>query len=186
MFNDIDTPCICKKHHPVFYNILKCLQILRRFYVKRERILNFRPVVSKTLITKTNLINSWGIRETPIRKIPTGKIPTHQTPPWKIPTRNIPTQKIPTWNITTHAFKYFHPSFYIFCFFSYLSKPFIRITTAKGVTTVEGIETMFCLLSFLITFTKQPINLDWKFKNDWTKRLQKVPRKINVSLSLAK
>ena len=117
MFNDIDTPCICKKHHPVFYNILKCLQILRRFYVKRERILNFRPVVSKTLITKTNLINSWGIRETPIRKIPTGKIPTHQTPPWKIPTRNIPTQKIPTWNITTHAFKYFHPSFYIFCFF---------------------------------------------------------------------
>ena len=28
--------------------------------------------------------------------------------------------------------------------------------------------------------------LDWKFKNDWTKRLQKIPRKINVSLSLAK
>ena len=28
--------------------------------------------------------------------------------------------------------------------------------------------------------------LDWKFKNDWTERLQKIPRKINVSLSLAK
>ena len=26
-----------------FYDILKCLQILRRFYVKRERIPNFRP-----------------------------------------------------------------------------------------------------------------------------------------------
>ena len=44
---------------PVFYNTLKCLQILRRFYVKRERIPNFRAVVSKALITKTNLINSW-------------------------------------------------------------------------------------------------------------------------------
>ena len=28
--------------------------------------------------------------------------------------------------------------------------------------------------------------LDWKSKNDWTKRLQKIPRKINGSLSLAK
>ena len=129
---------------PVFYNILKCLQILRRFHVKRERILNFRPVVSKTLITKTNLINSWDIRETPIRKIPTGKIPT--------------------WNISTYVFKYSHPSFYIFCFFSYLSKPFIRITTAKGVTTVEVIETMFYLLSFLITFTKQPTNSGLKIQ----------------------
>ena len=26
----------------------------------------------------------------------------------------------------------------------------------------------------------------WKFKNDWTKRLQKISRKINLSLSLAK
>ena len=46
---------------PVFYNILKCLQIIRRFYVKTEGIPNFRPVVSKTLITKANLINSWHI-----------------------------------------------------------------------------------------------------------------------------
>ena len=30
------------------------------------------------------------------------------------------------------------------------------------------------------------LTLDWKLKNDWTKRLQKIPRKINVSLSLAK
>ena len=52
-------------------------------------------------------------------------------------------------------------------------------------TSIEGIETMFCLWSFLIIFTKQP-TLDWKFKNDWTKRLQKIPRKINLSLSLAK
>ena len=28
--------------------------------------------------------------------------------------------------------------------------------------------------------------LDWKFKNGWTKRLQKIPRKINLSFSLAK
>ena len=67
-----------------------------------------------------------------------------------------------------------------------MSKPFIRITTVKGVTTIEGIETTFCLWSFLIIFTKQPTTRDWKFKNDWTKRLQKIPRKINVSLSLAK
>ena len=45
----------------VFYNILKCLQIFKRFYMKRERILNFRPVVSMALITKTNLVNIWHI-----------------------------------------------------------------------------------------------------------------------------
>ena len=39
----------------MFYNVLKCLQILRRFSMKRERILNFTPVVSNTLITKANL-----------------------------------------------------------------------------------------------------------------------------------
>ena len=32
----------------------------------------------------------------------------------------------------------------------------------------------------------QPTLVDWKFENDWTKRLQKIPRKTNVSLSLAK
>ena len=30
------------------------------------------------------------------------------------------------------------------------------------------------------------LTLDWKFKNNWTKRLQKIPRKINASLSLSK
>ena len=46
---------------------------------------------------------------------------------------------------------------------------------------------MFCLWSILIIFTKLFHQL-WikKFKNDWTKRLQKIPRKINVSLSSAK
>ena len=34
------------------------------------------------------------------------------------------------------------------CVCEYLSKPFIRITTVKGVTSIEGIETMFCLWSF--------------------------------------
>ena len=38
---------------------------------------------------------------------------------------------------------------------------------------------------WLFSQNNQP-TLDWKFKNDWTKRLQKIPRKINVSLSLAK
>ena len=37
----------------------------------------------------------------------------------------------------------------------------------------------------LFSQNNQP-TLDWKFKNDRTKRLQKIPRKINVSLSLAK
>ena len=46
---------------PVFYNILKCLQILRRFYVQNGQIPNFRPVSSKTLIVKANLITSWHI-----------------------------------------------------------------------------------------------------------------------------
>ena len=68
-----------------------------------------------------------------------------------------------------------------------MSKPFILITTVKGVTTIEGIETMFCLWSILIIFTKLFHQL-WikKFKNDWTKSLHKIPRKINVSLSSAK
>ena len=43
----------------------------------------------------------------------------------------------------------------VLCVCEYLSKPFIRITTVKGVTTIEGIETMFCPWSFLIIFTKQ-------------------------------
>ena len=38
---------------------------------------------------------------------------------------------------------------------------------------------------WLFSQNNQP-TLDWKFKNDWTKRLQKLPRKINVSLSLSK
>ena len=38
---------------------------------------------------------------------------------------------------------------------------------------------------WLFSQNNQP-TLDWKFKNDWTKRLQKIPRKINLSLSLAK
>ena len=37
----------------------------------------------------------------------------------------------------------------------------------------------------LFSRNNQP-TLDWKFKNDWTKRLQKKPRKINASLSSAK
>ena len=38
---------------------------------------------------------------------------------------------------------------------------------------------------WLFSQNNQP-TLDWKFKNDWTKRLQKMPRKVNVSLSLTK
>ena len=42
----------------------------------------------------------------------------------------------------------------------------------KGVTIIGGIETTFCLWSFLIILfsqNNQP-TLDWKFKNDWTKQ----------------
>ena len=39
---------------------------------------------------------------------------------------------------------------------------------------------------FLLFSQNNQPTLDWKFKNDWTKRLQKLPRKINVLLSLAK
>ena len=45
----------------------------------------------------------------------------------------------------------------------YLSKRFIQITTVKGVTTIEGIETMDW---------NQP-TLDWKLKNDWTNYQEK-------------
>ena len=38
---------------------------------------------------------------------------------------------------------------------------------------------------WLFSQNNQP-TVDWKFKNDRTKRLQRIPRKINVSLSLAK
>ena len=38
---------------------------------------------------------------------------------------------------------------------------------------------------WLFSQNNQP-TLDWKFKNDWSKRLQKIPRKISLSLSLVK
>ena len=66
-----------------------------------------------------------------------------------------------------------------------MSKTFVRITTVKGVTTIEVIEAMFCLWSFLIIFTKQPTNSGLKSQK-WLDWLQKIPRKINVSLSLTK
>ena len=37
-----------------------------------------------------------------------------------------------------------------------------------------------------MVISEQPTNSRLKIQNDWTKRLQKIPRKINVSLSLAK
>ena len=40
---------------PVFYNILKCVQILRRFYVKRRWIPNFKPVVSWLIVGTSRL-----------------------------------------------------------------------------------------------------------------------------------
>ena len=46
----------------------------------------------------------------------------------------------------------------------YFSKPFIRLTTVKGVTTIEVIEIMFCLWSFLIIFAKQPTNSGLKIQ----------------------
>ena len=46
---------ITSNNYLILNNNYKCLPILRRFYVKRERVSNFRPVVSKTLTTKTNL-----------------------------------------------------------------------------------------------------------------------------------
>ena len=44
----------------------------------------------------------------------------------------------------------------VFCVCEYLSRLFIRITTVKGVTSIERIKTVFCLWSLLIIFTKQP------------------------------
>ena len=38
---------------------------------------------------------------------------------------------------------------------------------------------------WLFSQNNQP-TLDWKFKNDWNKRLQEIPKKVNVSLSLTK
>ena len=75
----------------------------------------------------------------------------------------------------------------IFTFVNICQNLSFYFTTVKGVTTIEGVETMFCLCSVLIIFTKLFHQL-WikKFKNDWTKKLQKIPRKINVSLSSAK
>ena len=46
----------------------------------------------------------------------------------------------------------------VLCACEFLSKPFIGIATVKGVTSIEGMETMFCLWSFLIIFAKQPTN----------------------------
>ena len=37
----------------------------------------------------------------------------------------------------------------------------------------------------LFSRNNQP-TLDWEFKNDWTKRLQKIPREMNASISSAK
>ena len=46
-------------------------------------------------------------------------------------------------------------------------------------------NSVLSLVIWLFSQNNQP-TLDWKFKNEWTKRLQKIPRKINLSLSLAK
>ena len=36
---------------------------------------------------------------------------------------------------------------------------------------------------FRLFSQNKQLTLDWKFKNDWTKKLQKIPKKITVSLS---
>ena len=41
----------------------------------------------------------------------------------------------------------------------------------------------FVLSNFWLFSQNNQPTLDWKFRNDWAKRLQKLPRKINVSLS---
>ena len=120
-----------------------------------------------------------GIRKTPTRKITTQKFPT-----WNIPTHifkhSHPSYPFPDDFIfeTSHEesdvtkFNQLNGAAWIrpgelssvLCVCEYFSKPFIRITTIKGVTTIEGIETMFCLWTFLIIFTKQPANSGLKIQ----------------------
>ena len=120
-----------------------------------------------------------GIRKTPTRKIPTQKFPT-----WNIPTHifkhSHPSYPFPDDFIfeTSHEesdvtkFNQLNGAAWIrpgelssvLCVCEYFSKPFIRITTVKGITTIEGIETMFCFWTFLIIFTKQPTNSGLKIQ----------------------
>ena len=58
------------------------------------------------------------------------------------------------------------------------------LSNASLVSKVSKQCFVFCHF-WLLSRNNQP-TLDWKFKNDWTKRLQKIPRKINLSLSLDK
>ena len=44
----------------------------------------------------------------------------------------------------------------------------------------------FAFGHFWLFSQNNQLTLDWKFKNDWIKRLQKIPKKLNVWLSLVK
>ena len=123
-------------------------------------------------------------RKIPTCKIPTHQTPPWKIPTRKVPTQKIFQPGIfpaTFLNILTRVnfifeasheecdvtkFNQLNGASWIFpgelssalCVSNYLPKSFIRITTVKGVTSIKGIETMFCICSFLIIFTKQPTN----------------------------
>ena len=65
-----------------------------------------------------------------------------------------------------------------------MPKPFIRNTTVSVLSKV--LRQCFVFGHFWLFSQNNQLTLDWKFRNDWTKRLQKIPREINVSLYLNK
>ena len=72
-------------------------------------------------------------------------------------------------------------------FESLLSKVIQKYRRIQKYTKVSKVSKQcFVFGHFSLFSQKNQPNLDWKFKNDWTKRLQKIPRKINLSLSLDK
>ena len=123
-------------------------------------------------------------RKIPTCKIPTHQTPPWKIPTRKVPTQKIFQPGIfpaTFLNILTRVdfifeasheecdvtkFNQLNGAAWIFpgelssalCVSDYLPKSFIWITTVKGVTSIKDIETMFCIWSFLIIFTKQPTN----------------------------
>ena len=71
--------------------------------------------------------------------------------------------------------------------FKFLKSSIFYFPNLSKVSLLQKVSKQCCVFVHFWLFSQnnQP-TLDWKFKNYWTKRLQKLPRKINVSLSLAK
>ena len=136
-------------------------------------------------------------------KLPPGKFPPMKLPPGKFPPRKFPPGIFPPMflNIPIQVFKFFVFFIIVIVIIDITWKTFVFLTfTFVNICQNLSFELRlpkvslqsklskqcFVIGHFWLFSQKNKPTLGWKFKNDWTKKLQKIPRKINVSLFLAK